>query len=151
MILLVHALVGATIGSYITNYWLIFLLAVASHFLLDIIPHRDYNTEPLENGMDVTSWPTLVKVALDLGTGIILVLVFTWNSPVKNMIFWGMISSIFPDGLTFLTWRTKNPLLEKITYLHRNIFHTKDNKKTPLLWGISIQIIISLIAVLLLF
>jgi hypothetical protein len=150
MILLVHALIGAVIGSYITNYWLIFLLALISHFLMDIIPHRDYNTEPLEESMGITAWPTMIKIALDLGAGIVLILIFVWNSSIKSAIFLGMISAIIPDGLTFLYWRTKNSLLGKIALLHRNILHAKDNKKTPLFWGITIQIVISLIAVLLL-
>ena len=46
MILLVHLLFGAAIGSAVNNIWLAIILAFLSHFLLDLMPHIDY---PLKN------------------------------------------------------------------------------------------------------
>jgi hypothetical protein len=39
MITLIHLLVGAVIGKYVTSIILIIVLALASHYVLDFIPH----------------------------------------------------------------------------------------------------------------
>ena len=48
MYLSVHATAGVLIGSYAANSPVAFLVGVASHFLLDMLPHRD-GMEPESN------------------------------------------------------------------------------------------------------
>jgi len=48
MLLTPHILVGALIGFKIQNPWLVFILAIISHFALDAIPHREYDIKALK-------------------------------------------------------------------------------------------------------
>ena len=39
MLITVHFLVGAAIGKYVGQTWLIIILALLSHYILDALPH----------------------------------------------------------------------------------------------------------------
>ena len=47
MILVTHSLVGAAILKPLDNNWLVFLVIIFSHFLLDALPHYDYEVGAL--------------------------------------------------------------------------------------------------------
>ena len=53
MLLTIHLLIGAVIGKYITNTWLIIFIALISHYVLDMIPHVSMPTpkEYLKKGL----------------------------------------------------------------------------------------------------
>ena len=74
----VHAALGAAIGKVTNNALLAFALGVVSHYVGDVIPHKDVG--PIEA-------PTL------LGTmGAI-----TWRHGWKSPQFWGALGAICPD------------------------------------------------------
>lgn len=147
MILSVHILAGAAIGLNLHNWAAVFFISIFTHFLMDAIPHREYEIETIKNGISKKSIPALLQISLDLLIGIGLAFWFTWNHAPLSIISIGIIASIFPDFLTFLYWQTKLPLLKSIADFHCKRIHPKNNKNTPLIWGIGTQIAISLIII----
>jgi archaellum biogenesis protein FlaJ (TadC family) len=160
MILVVHILLGALIGLIIPHqYWLVFVVAFASHFLLDAIPHYEYKIQLLkerakeQKGIrnifgDKKAFLILGKVATDFLLGILIAISLVWFSPAKQYALVGALSAALPDGLLALYWVIKTPPLEKLARFHRFV-HPKNNKNTPPLWGISTQLIVGLIAIFL--
>jgi hypothetical protein len=162
MILITHILVGAAIGILIPNYWPVFIIAFASHFLLDAIPHWEYKIQLLRDRAEkrkgvlniinvIRGGGALVilgKMALDFSLGLSLVALSTRSSSVQNHAIFGALSATLPDAFLGLYWITKTPLLEKLARFHRFV-HPKNNKKIPTLWGVSTQIVIGAIAIVL--
>lgn len=160
MIIIAHILVGTLIGVIMPRqYWLVIILAFASHFLLDAIPHHEYNIQLLKDRAeenkgilnifrDGSAFLVLAKIALDFFLGLAIVIFLVQSSPARNYALLGALSAALPDGLLGLYWATKTPLLRGLAQLHR-LVHPKNNKNTPLLWGILTQFVIGLIAILL--
>lgn len=160
MILVAHILLGALIGLTAPHrYWLVFVVAFASHFLLDAIPHYEYKIQLLKDRAeekrgilnifrDKKAFLVLGKIAFDFLLGLLVVISLVWFSPAKQYALVGALSAALPDGLLAIYWATKTPLLEKLARLHCFV-HPKNNKNTPPFWGISIQLIVGLIAIFL--
>jgi len=103
MILTTHALVGAALGKHVSNPWLIFLIAIPLHFVLDHFRHGEYLNR--KSTFANIWW----KVVLDLIAGLAIVggYIF-WSHPVplaaRNILI-GAFVSMFPDLLTVLYWK----------------------------------------------
>jgi hypothetical protein len=147
MILLVHLLFGAAVGSTIKNVPLAIILAFLSHYLLDFIPHADYPLENTENKRWITLLPNILKIALDFCLGILLILIFSKNQPI---IYICAFFAILPDGLTVLNDLTPNKALEFHRKLHIEKIHFLKNKKISNFWRITIQIIVVAVSIILL-
>ncbi len=139
MILTPHMLVGAAIGSQVSNPWLAFCFGLLSHYLIDLLPHWDYLQE-----VKVSNPSHIKKVMADLLIGAIAVLVLTWPEPNKLIIFVAVAASILPDFmngiyLNFKTWGLK----------HHSIFHNKIHifKGLSFWQGILTTIIVSFLAI----
>jgi hypothetical protein len=147
MILLVHLILGAAIGSKISNIYLAIILALLSHYLLDIIPHFDY---PVKSN-DRNQWKKLllgaVKVALDLLVGISLILIFSKNQP---LVYIGAFFALLPDGFTVLKYLIPNNKIFEAHYaLHMKLHFLKD-KKISMFWRILNQVIVVIISIIIL-
>jgi len=94
MLLLSHAVTGAVIGQKIGNPFLISILALASHFILDWIPHWSYNVPK-------NLYPReIIKILPDLITSIIVYLIFIFSFPQQwLLITLGVTFAILPDLL----------------------------------------------------
>jgi hypothetical protein len=148
MLLTPHILVGALLGSKIQSPWLVFIIAFISHFILDAIPHREYEIRSLKKKkINKKFFIDLLQVLTDLTIGMGATIFFVWHTPYRNHALLGMIAAILPDGLTFIYWRTKMPMLKALTNFHCLTVHPKNNKNTPLIWGLGSQLIIVAIAV----
>ncbi|HOM33311.1 MAG TPA: hypothetical protein PK168_01825 [Candidatus Paceibacterota bacterium] len=175
MILTTHFITGATITKLIPNKPLAYLLAFLSHFFLDIFPHSDYSLKNLDNGIkDKKFYIDLGKICLDLFSGIIFIIISANvfdNFKIGPAIIGGFLSTI-PDLLNSLLYlihkgnflhlikgqpleniknfsaQEKNPINSIHRFAHDKIFPFK--KKVSLLVGISTQIIVIIIDVLLL-
>lgn len=102
MILSVHLLAGAAIGSRIKNYWAIFICSVALHFLLDLLPHWEYLTEAQTMDSSGLGFSLIViKALIDLAAGLFLVYWFYHNSPRFAPVLLGAFFAVLPDGLVF--------------------------------------------------
>lgn len=89
MTVITHLAVGAAVGTLTDGRGIAFLLGLASHIPLDILPH--YEFEKL--------WVEIAAVAVVLGTMLALGMGGTG-------IFWGAAGAIVPD-LENLLWRLR--------------------------------------------
>jgi hypothetical protein len=149
MTLTTHAIAGAAIASLWSEHLVLApILAFASHFALDMIPHYDYpihsdGANPSVGGkmkMD----KNLIKDALSIGSdgalGMILgILIFA--TPIT---FWIVavcaFCGILPDALQFVYLRIPNSPIKYLQRFHTWI-HTKHFLKDHVAFGIISQII----------
>lgn len=117
MILTTHALVGAAVGKYAANPWLIAAISLPLHFLLDVFRHGEYLNK--KSTMKDTLW----KVALDLAGGLTIIGGYLYLAePPAGIVFailFGAFISMFPDLITFLHWQIKVPFLGKPYRFHQ--------------------------------
>lgn len=102
MIILPHLLIGAAIGLKVHNFWAVFILALASHFIADKIPHWEYLDEQINNLNKKEFLLFLCKASVDAGIGGALLLMLLWRQNAWPYALWGAFISILPDILVFL-------------------------------------------------
>jgi len=169
MILLVHLLFGAAIGSVVKNVPLAIILAFLSHYFLDFFPHIEY---PIENN-NKKQWSAcagrhrisldILKIILDFCLGILLIFIFFNSSslsPSRQLIVYiCALLAILPDSFTILSYFMPNKILEIHDKFHQKVHFLEDNPsslrssgqiKISKFWRIFSQIIILIISVILL-
>jgi hypothetical protein len=146
MILLVHIIFGVAIASLSGNPYLAVLLALLSHYFLDLFPHVEYPIDNLKNIKNnfKRAFPELLYLILDFTLGILFVFAFTDRSLI---FFFCALVSIIPDSLTVLSVIVPNKILEIHDIFHRKYIHFLRDKSIPNFWRISTQILIVLISV----
>lgn len=114
MILTIHTLAGAVIANQFKNPLLGWLLAFFSHFILDLIPHREYSLEDAKLGWkNKKFWFVAFKLLLDLSAGFLFIIIFTQNkSNLLNNLMGGFFG-ILADGLSLAYYLIKNRSWEK--------------------------------------
>jgi len=144
MILTLHLLVGAVIATRVDMVPLAFLLAFLSHYLLDFIPHQEYEI----TGVMERNWGgslfAFLKVGLDIAAGTALILLFS-RDPV---VFMGAFFAILPDGLTLLHLTLPYRILKIHFAFHQKLHYFKE--KSPAILGIFNQLVVGIFAILLL-
>ena len=153
MILLVHLLFGAAIGSLVNNIPLAIILAFLSHYLLDFIPHIEYPIKNITEKKWKKSLPDFVKVFLDFLLGIILIFIF--SNPAlpagrQAIIYVCAFMAILPDGLAILTNFSASKILKTHNDIHHEQVHFLRDKKISNFWRIASQVAVAIISVLLL-
>jgi len=163
MILIPHIIVGATIGSKLHSIWLIAILSLLSHYILDKIPHWDYTSGGVKNFLATNQFKYLavfiLKVFIDFFIGFIIIIIMILNRTLPSdslkYIFVGFLFAIMPDitlGASFLfknsTFSQKYFAFHK-KYLHFKHENEKEGKITFL--GLFSQIVIIAISLLLFF
>ena len=155
MFLTVHSTAGALIGDSIGNPFLAFLFGMASHFLLDRIPHfdpngyQDFETRPVRLTRAGKKYITIVLIDT-LFVGVLLLVLFKKQQHPYPAMF-GALGAVAPDYLMGLAKLTKNKWL-----LIYDGFHLKmhfDPKKIPVTFitGNLTQVAVLFIALFLLF
>lgn len=118
MILTTHILSGAVLGANVQNPYAVAGLAVAVHFLLDMIPHGDYLNKK-------SKLREFWKVAMDLaiGLGAVAAILFFRDPTPKDIsnICIGIFFSLLPDGTTFLYIWMKMKFLKPVKHFHENL------------------------------
>ncbi|MDO8663486.1 MAG: hypothetical protein Q7K28_01435 [Candidatus Wildermuthbacteria bacterium] len=148
MILTTHLLIGAAIAQKFQNPVLGLFLAFLSHYFLDSLVHRDYGIDRIKEASWKNSFFDLSKVFLDGSFGIFLILLLSDNIFLALA---GGFFAILPDGLGFLhltfpkirILSLHSLLIQKTHWFKKYGFY----KKIPLLWGISTQILIAILAI----
>lgn len=116
MILTTHALIGAAIGKNISNLWLIPLITIPLHFLMDHFRHGDYLNK--NSKVRETWW----KIVLDFLVGSFIVFGIIHfqdtDSRTSLQIIVGMFSSMLPDFLTAINREINCFVLNKIHDFH---------------------------------
>ncbi len=118
MVLSVHTLVGGALGKALhLNPFTSFFVGMASHFVLDAIPHADYPLQsllPKSNpknevmAKDHRLAHDLVVNGIDWLLGFLILMLFTYNSSNIWPIVASAIGAVVPDGLQFLYFMFPN-------------------------------------------
>lgn len=146
MILLVHLLFGAAIGSVVKNIPLAIILAFIGHYFIDIFPHVEYPMGYLGEKQWRKARPDILKIFLDFSLGILLILIFSKNYP---LIYICALSAIVPDGFFVINLFLPNKILNAQEKFHEKV-HFLNYKKIPTFWRIATQIIAVIISITLL-
>ena len=157
MTLTTHATTATAIGVFIPGpWWLGWSLSFFSHFVLDMIPHYDYD----EKGVAKHKFyhfkihdqftVNILKVVFDLGLGLLVPLLIGWwfKLSIIYLVGCGAIA-ILPDFLQLVYSLTKIKILQKLQNFHVWI-HSQKKIREPL-FGHLQQIIINLLIISLIF
>ena len=147
MILIVHLLFGAAIGSVIKNMPLTILLAFLSHYLLDLLPHAEYDIENIEKRRWKRAITQIARMLLDFCSGILLILVFSNN---QLIVYICAFFAILPDGLSILNLMRKSKILQYHSDFHQKKIHFLKYKKIPIFWRILSQVLVVIMSIILL-
>jgi len=147
MIILVHLLFGAAIGSRIKYFWLAILLSFLSHYFLDIFPHIEYPIENIKNNQWQKSFSDFLRVITDFILGVSIIFLLSDNS---FKVWICAFFAILPDGITFLEYLFHNIFLKKLNSFHTKKIHFLKNKKISIFWRFLNQIVVVIISILLL-
>ena len=145
MVLASHILAGVALGINLNNPATTAVGAFALHFVLDAIPHWDYDIYSSRK-------KAALKVGADLAIVGIAVLFLIRHMPPEQQInaLIGGFSGVLPDGLLFLSFIFKNKYLDRFARFH-NFWHwlivLKDTE-SPFIWGFGIQVAVIFIATL---
>ena len=152
MTLATHAVIGAAVVVSLPGWPLSgFMAAIASHFLLDALPHWDYQLrsrredeqEPLNDdlilGRDFLV--DLLKIFFDISLGVLLaaLLFYRLDGSIGGwLITLGIIGGILPDLLQFVYFKFRREPLTSLQRFHHFI-HTKYKLKGQPLRGVLTQ------------
>jgi len=148
MIVIIHMLVGALIGEKFNSIALIIILALATHFILDFIPHWDgkYNKEKFlkQKKLEIKKKILVVHMLLFL---IGIFVLFEMPKPNgKYHLLLGVFFSLFPDMLNIFYLKSKNRFVHKCVNFHQRV-----QRNCGFLLGFSLQLIVFLILIKILF
>ncbi len=152
MILSVHATFGAAIASLIPTHPIGgFALGFLSHFILDAIPHRDYDLASLEVDLKIRNdvldvickkfrlIKDIVFVSLDIIVGLCLSFMFFFNSDYPWIFLIGVIGALLPDLFTFVYFFLKHKSLTLFLKFHSDFIHSKIFNNMGQVFGIFLQ------------
>jgi hypothetical protein len=154
MTLATHGVFGAMVASFVPHRpFLGFVIGFLSHFLLDSLPHYDYdlgssvpNTDIHKRDIRVGKkfFADLVPLGLDcLGGFIIAAAIFSGGSIFVALL--GAIGGVLPDALQFVYMKTRSKLLFPLQRFHTAIQSRNLFRHRPLP-GIGIQFAVILFA-----
>jgi hypothetical protein len=162
MIFTPHIIVGAAIGAKTHNLGLIIILGLLTHFILDKVPHWDYNLPAVfrefrENKKIKPLISDFVKMAIDITIGLLIVFIIIWSRNLLNFnylffISIGIIISILPDVVFGFVYLIPGKAARKINKIGE-FFHCKNKEKEGkiTLLNISTQILIIIVSIIILF
>lgn len=146
MLLTPHALVGAGIGASADNIALIIILAFASHFILDMLPHFDWAIwhDNKDFDLEIRDY-ILVIIDFLISAGL---LYFLWyNSGRDSSILVGAFFAVLPDMIDVVPYWNKSlrklPVFSQLHKLHTAIHFRLKPKYWY--WGVITQMIIIII------
>ncbi|MDO8486638.1 MAG: hypothetical protein Q7S77_03020 [Candidatus Staskawiczbacteria bacterium] len=147
MILAAHLLLGAVVASKINNIPVAIIMALLSHYYLDLIPHIEYSIKNIKEKQWHKSTPDILKVFLDFLFGILIILIFSNNQPI---IYICAFVALIPDSLTVISLIRPNKILSEHDKFHTEKIHFLKYKKISTFWRILSQILVIIISIILL-
>lgn len=144
MILTPHILSGAAVATQTSNPILVILLATVLHYILDAVPHWDYDIYSSKK-------TAIQKISVDIFAASLIVLFAIWNLPLEKqlLILMGGFFGVLPDGILFLNIISGNTLFVRYVKFH-HFWHwliAKKEQRPPLALGILPQILIAAISI----
>ncbi len=157
MTLTAHAIVGAGVAAMIPTHPVLGVCAAfASHFLVDAIPHYDYqirsaSIHPQKGGtmtFDRALLFDLLAIGSDFVLGIMLAIFFFATPQTVLLIALAAFAGQFPDALQFAYTRAPH-LLAPLQRFHYWI-HTKHHLREHPVFGVVSQIVLIALFIVLL-
>lgn len=148
MTLTAHAIVGAGIAATIPAHPVLGVsLAFASHFLVDAIPHYDYqirsaSINPNLGGplrFDTPLFIDLGSIALDGLFGLLLAFILFSTPTQWPLVLAAGFAGQLPDALQFVYLKSKAEPLVTLQKFHHWI-HTKEHLRGHLVFGVISQV-----------
>jgi len=153
VIIAVHVLTGAAIGSLVDNNLTAAALGLISHYVLDAIPHNDMGVnfelgKPDFDGKNrkkgkPNNWSGQLKIMSILHLFLGFFLIRTILSERLIRVFLGALFAIIPDIYEYISL-----MLGKNKWLTGHPFHTRDVKSW---YGVVTQIVAALVSILVLY
>ena len=147
MYLVVHASVGAVVGNALPAPAESFTAGLASHFVLDMLPHGD---EALGRIFIDGHHPLLLSFlfVLDAIAGMSIVTIGWFYGIFPNGVgaFLGAVGAMLPDGLSGVSIVTGGRFLPAFYNFHKKN-HTLTNLQAPVAVGATLQFITVFVAV----
>ncbi|MFA6094425.1 MAG: hypothetical protein WC757_00870 [Candidatus Paceibacterota bacterium] len=153
MILVTHAVVGATVASFVPAHPVEgFVLGFLSHFILDSIPHWDYNIksgfiDPDRNSRFSFSKDIIVdamKIIADILAGFVLAYILFHNQFSGVAVYAGVMGALMPDILQFVQAKIPWKPLVQLRRFHAWIQSDKRFKYRPLV-GAGMQVVLIIV------
>jgi hypothetical protein len=144
MLVAPHIATGVTLGIVIGDPILVVPIAIASHFLLDSVPHWQETMAPYD-----PTWKTYLRIPIDFGIGICIVaLALHFQPQYSATILLGAFFASAPD-LDVLV--IAFPWLKKgIVEAYWN-WHCKIQREITSLWGVTTQLVVLAISCITIF
>lgn len=170
MFLTTHAAAGLLVSQKLSSPMIAFLLGLAIHFIMDIIPHGDEKFA--ERGRDLHNRDKSVLYWSIVDIGFVFILAFAIAKEYlpgdPSVMALGILGSILPDFFTNVhdqleklisnkrknlatkvrDWILLRPLLKRHYIIH-SWFHTIINKKVTLRYGLLTQLAILVACIIL--
>lgn len=137
MILFIHMLLGAAIGQKIANPFLAIILAIFSHYFLDLFPHIEYSIKNIKEKNWHKARYEILYIFLDFFSGILTIFLFSKNYLI---IYICALFSILPDALSLVNLLAVNVFLKKHSIFHQQKIHFLKYKKISIFWRIFFQL-----------
>ncbi len=150
MFYIVHILAGATIAKFFPNILLIIILSLLSHFIIDIIPHKDsFSDKGLfkkKYEIKLTKRTILLEIA-DIFISILLI-IYIYMQFNSSLMLLAIFISLLPD-IARIGYITK--LKNNKTFKKYMCFHSKIQKEVSWKLGLLAQTIATIILIKTLF
>lgn len=144
MLALNHTLVGAGIGSQIDNIPTVIALSVASHFVLDFLPHVDPGTEFAEGELKPAIKYFLAGIDVFASVFIIVLILLARPGLNQTAVMVGAVTAILMDIIfnfpLWEKWTKKTRPFSVVSKFHEKIHEPL--KKYQYSIGIPLQLVI---------
>lgn len=149
MTLTTHAVVGAAVASLMPQHPVLgFCAGFASHFLVDAIPHWDYqivstSIDPSFGAAmkyDRSFFLDIFRIGTDALLGVLLSIYFFATSQTMVIILLGACAGILPDPLQFVYTRFRHEPLVSLQKFHEWI-HTSNHMQNAIALGLVSQLL----------
>jgi hypothetical protein len=147
-----HTSVAIFISTRVSHPLLAFLLGLIFHFLLDIIPHGDEEISINRKEKKLGPWYFYKIIIVDALVSGLLIFLFVNSQAIYNK--WTLMAALLGSWLPDLAWNTIEIFKIKFLYWYPKL-HTKIHYllgwKISLVYGLPVQIMITLLALKLAF
>ena len=150
MFYIIHVLAGAIIAKFFPNLFVIIILSLLSHFLIDIIPHKDslFDKRVFKKSykIKITDKAVLFEIIKSILT--LLLIIYLQIHFKSLLMLFAIFVSLLPDivKIGHLTNLRNNKLFKK--YM---LFHSRIQKDVSWKLEILIQLIVAIILIKILF
>ena len=135
MLVLPHVATGVALGALIGDPLIVVPAAIASHFVLDSIPHWQETMAPYH-----PTWKTYLRIPIDISLAIALTLYAVHIQPTAlPAILLGAIFASIPD-IDVIT--VKLPAMQRGIIKRYWDWHCRIQREVTTLWGVTTQLVV---------